>query len=65
YETVVCVSDKYDDFSMNNIVTTIFGHASEIFNYKGTTYISSCGPEDDQVLNTHGLYLAELAWLSK
>ena len=63
YETIVCVSDKYDEFSMNNIVTTIFGHASEIFDYEGKTYISSCGPEDDQVLNRHGLYLSELKWL--
>ncbi len=64
YETVVCVSDKFDDFSMKNVVTTIYGHASEIFDYEGQTYISSCGPEDDQALNLHGLYLSEFDWLS-
>jgi hypothetical protein len=62
YETIVCVSESADRFSMENVVTTLYGHAAEIFEYSGKTYISSCGPEDDQQLNIHGLTLAELAW---
>lgn len=62
YETVVIVSDKPDQFSMKNQITTIHGHASKIFYFKGKQYITSCGPEDDQVLNTHGVYVSELRW---
>lgn len=64
-ETIVCVSHKMDQFSMDNVVTTLYGHASEIFQYRGKMYISSCGPEDIHALNTQGLYLAELSWLKK
>ena len=62
YETVVTVSDRCDAFTMDNVITTLYGHASEIVTYEGETYISSCGPEDMQRLNRHGLYLAKLAW---
>lgn len=64
-ETIVCVSDKNDEFSMENVVTTLFGHASEIFSYNSVEYISSCGPEDMHTLNTQGLYLARLSWIKK
>ena len=64
YETVVSCSQTFEHFSTENIVTTLYGHAAEIFGYKGKTYISSCGPEDGQWLNRHGLYLAQLAWAS-
>ena len=63
YEEIVCVSDKPDEFSMDRVVTTLYGHACELLNWQGKTYISSCGPEDSQNLNNHGLYLAELRWL--
>lgn len=62
YETIVCVSDQYDEFSMNHVVTTLYSHAPEIFEYDGTTYISSCGAGGTERLNEHGLYLAELNW---
>ena len=63
-ETVVIVSDNPDHFSLEeNCLTTLFGHASEIFTYDGKTYISSCGPEDRQSLNQQGVTLAELDWL--
>lgn len=62
YETVVCVSERYDRFSMDQVVTTLYGHAAEIFEYDGTTYISSCGPGGQELMNEHGLYLAELNW---
>lgn len=62
YETVVCYSEAADRFSIDNIVTTLYGHAAELLTYQGKTYMSSCGPEDGQRLNRHGLYLAELEW---
>lgn len=62
-ETLVVVSDNPDSFDYeNNTLTTMFGHAAEIFTYKGKTYISSCGPEDAHYLNKHGVTLAELGW---
>ncbi len=62
-ETLVIVSDNPDHFDYETgCLTTIFGHAAEIFTYKGKTYISSCGPEDHQFLNEHGVTLAELGW---
>lgn len=63
YETVVCVSYRYDLFTPMTQVTTLFGHASEIFTYKDKQYITSCGPEDMQCLNKHGLYIARLEWV--
>lgn len=60
YETVVCSSETVERFSTDNIVTTLYGHAAEVFNYQGKTFISSSGPEDGQRLNRHGLYLAQL-----
>lgn len=62
YETVVCCSDTYEHFTMDDVVTTLYGHAAEIFDFNGKTFISSCGPEDDQSLNRHGLYLARFSW---
>ena len=62
YETMVIQSERHDSFSMDNCVTTLFGHASEILTYKGTTYLSSTGPEDYQELNDHGVNLIELKW---
>ncbi len=65
-ETIVIVSDDPNHFDFKeNCLTTLFGHASEIFTYNGKTYISSCGPEDRQSLNNHGVTLAELGWLSQ
>jgi len=65
-ETIVIVSDHPDHFNYEeNCLTTLFGHASEIFTYKGRTYISSCGPEDSQALNQHGVTIAELGWLEQ
>ncbi len=61
YETIVCVSQKCDEFSMDAVVTTLYGHAAEILEYRGKTHLSSCGPEDKQWINRHGLYLAEPA----
>jgi beta-xylosidase len=65
-ETIVIVSDNPDNFSYeDNCLTTLFGHASEIFTFNDKTYISSCGPEDNQALNQHGVTLAELGWLKQ
>ncbi len=62
-ETVVVVSDDPNHFDYyNNTLTTMYGHAAEIFEYKGKTYITSCGPEGASVLNTHGVTMAELRW---
>lgn len=65
-ETIVVVSDNPNHFNYKkHCLTTLFGHASEIFTYNGRTYISSCGPEDRQSLNLHGVTLAEIAWLKQ
>ncbi len=65
-ETIVVVSDTPDHFNYEeNCLTTLFGHASEIFTFNSKTYISSCGPEDRQSLNLHGVTLAELGWLKQ
>ncbi|WP_439185394.1 hypothetical protein [Carboxylicivirga taeanensis] len=62
-ETLVVVSDNPDHFKYEkNTITTLFGHAAEIFEYKGKTYITSCGPEDQHYLNSHGITVAELGW---
>ncbi|MCG8306925.1 MAG: hypothetical protein MI975_05985 [Cytophagales bacterium] len=64
-ETIVVVSEDPDRFDYyNNTLTTLFGHAAEIFDYKGKTYISSCGPEDQHYANHQSVSLAELGWLS-
>ncbi|BDD12264.1 hypothetical protein FUAX_46960 (plasmid) [Fulvitalea axinellae] len=63
-ETIVVVSENPDHFDFEkNTLTTLFGHAAEIFSYKGKTYISSCGPEDKHFLNSQSVTLAELGWL--
>ena len=65
-ETIVVVSDNPDHFDYyNNTVTTLFGHAAKIFNYKGKEYISSCGPEDSHYYSHQSVSLAELGWLSQ
>ena len=65
-ETIVVVSDNPNHFNLKKYcLTTLFGHASEIFSYNGKTYISSCGPEDHQSLNLHGVTLAEIGWLKQ
>lgn len=62
-ETIVIVSESDDNFDyVNNTITTMFGHAAEIFEYNGKQYITSCGPEDSCVANTHGVTMAELKW---
>jgi len=63
-ETLVIVSNNPDHFDYKkNCLTTLFGHAAEIFTFENKTYISSCGPEDTQRLNLHGVTVAELGWL--
>lgn len=65
-ETIVVVSDNPDKFDYyNNTVTTLFGHAAEIFTYKGKEYITSCGPEDKHYLNSQSVTMAELGWLKQ
>lgn len=62
-ETVVVVSESHDHFDYeNNTIATLFGHAAEIFEHDGKTYITSCGPEDNHYLNSHGVSMAELKW---
>ncbi len=63
-ETLVVVSDNPDHFDYEkNTLTTLFGHAAEIFTYNGKQYISSCGPEDQHYLNHQSVSIAELGWL--
>ena len=65
-ETLVVVSDNPDHFDYeNNTLTTLFGHAAEIFSFKGETYISSCGPEDRHYANHQSVSLAPLGWLKQ
>jgi hypothetical protein len=60
------VSDTPDHFDFyNNTVTTLFGHAAEIFTYKGIEYITSCGPEDAHMINHQSVSVAELGWLKQ
>jgi len=63
-ETIVVVSDNPDEFDYYNAtLTTLFGHAAEIFTYKGKEYITSCGPEDKHFSNHQSVSIAELGWL--
>ncbi len=65
-ETVVVVSDNPDHFDYDNhTLTTLFGHAAEIFSYKGKAYITSCGPEDKHFANHQSVSMAELGWLKQ
>lgn len=62
-ETLVVVSDNPNHFDYEkNTIATLFGHAAEVYDFKGKTYITSCGPEDEHFLNTHGITMAELQW---
>lgn len=61
-ETIVLASKEKNHFSMNDIVTTLYGHACEIFTFQEEEYISTCGPEDEQEMNLHGLEIAKLKW---
>ena len=60
-ETIVFASKDPTHFDWDRPLCTLFGHASEIFDWKGKTYISHCGIEDRHWKKT-GLYLAELGW---
>lgn len=63
-ETIVVVSDDPAHFDYHkNTVTTLFGHAAEIFTYNGIEYISTCGPEDATFLNRHYCEIAPLHWM--
>lgn len=65
-ETIVVVSDNPNHFDYySNTLTTLFGHAAEIFTFKNKTYISSCGPEDQQYANHQSVSIAELGWLKQ
>jgi predicted GH43/DUF377 family glycosyl hydrolase len=64
-ETLVIVSEHFDSFKLENTITTLHTHAPEIVNFKGKTYISSCGIEGRQMLDNHGLVWYELNWLNK
>lgn len=64
-ETIVLVSDNPESFDLDNAVTTLYTHAPEIFSYRGKTYITSCGPEDNQMVNEHGLEIVEMGWLEQ
>ena len=46
-ETIVIPSTTPNHFDYNNAATTLFGHAAEIFEYGGRTYISSAGGHKD------------------
>jgi len=61
---IVSNTPHYFDYP-DNCLTTLFGHASEIFSYNGKEYITSCGPEDKHSQNNHGITLAELGWLGQ
>ncbi|BDD07589.1 hypothetical protein FUAX_00210 [Fulvitalea axinellae] len=62
-ETIVVVSDDPDHFDYEkNTLTTLFGHAAEIFTYKGVQYITSCGPEDKHYLNHQSVSMSPLGW---
>jgi len=62
YEERVYVSDTPLAFAQHDIVATLFSHAGEPLEWNGKQYLSSCGPEDTQALNEHGLYLCEMKW---
>ncbi|TKG95095.1 hypothetical protein EYV94_10295 [Puteibacter caeruleilacunae] len=65
-ETVVVVSEDPNHFDYEkNTLTTMFGHAAEIFEYKGKTYYTTCGPEDKHYANGHGVSMNELGWLKQ
>jgi hypothetical protein len=61
-ETLVFVSKDPRHFDWKSPQTTLFGHASEFFTWKGKIYISHCGIEDKHWRDKTGLYLAELSW---
>ncbi len=67
-ETIVFASRDPKKFDWSKPLCTIFGHASEIFEFDGKTYISHCGIEDLHWRDTgapFGLYLTELGWLEQ
>ena len=61
-ETLVFASRDPLRFEWEEPLCTIFGHACEVFDWRGTTYISHCGIEDRHWEQDSGLYLAELGW---
>lgn len=66
-ETLVFVSEDPRHFGWERPLTTLFTHATEIFEWEGRTYLSHCGIEDrhwSDVGAPYGLWLAELRWTS-
>ena len=64
-ETLVFHSKDPRRFDWGAPVCTLFGHASEVFTWRGATYISHCGIEDRHWSDCgapYGLWLAELQW---
>ena len=61
-ETIVFRSEDPKKFDWQRPLCTVFGHAMEIFEWNGKTYISHCGIEDRHWGKKTGLYLAELGW---
>jgi hypothetical protein len=61
-ETLVFASRDPLRFEWGQPLCTVFGHACEVFDWRGTIYISHCGIEDRHWELDSGLYLAELAW---
>ncbi len=64
-ETLVFHSREPDSFDWRDPLCTIFGHAAEVFDWQGATYITHCGIEDEHWRDTgapYGLWMAELAW---
>ena len=61
-ETIVLVSTSPYHFDMDSQLTTLHGHASEIFQRNNNYFISSCGPEDFQDFNDHGIHICQLKW---
>lgn len=67
-ETLVFASLDPRCFEWRTPLCTLFGHASKVWAFEDTTYISHCGIEDrhwSDVGATYGLYLAELGWLAQ
>ncbi|MFO7612506.1 MAG: family 43 glycosylhydrolase [Clostridia bacterium] len=66
--TKYCISDKPDDFKGRQSYLLGPSHAGEIFEFKGSWYISSCSREPNDLGHitdrTKGLYLARLSFES-
>jgi hypothetical protein len=62
-ETLVFASRDPRRFDWAEPLCTLFGHASEVFTWRGRTYITHCGIEDLHWGFESVLYLSELGWL--